>query len=374
MTAFHNDLLFTLYETVHKPESWRGFLDQICDGVQVRSAVVQRVETGGATLQTTWLTSDSHSEEYASRHALVVNDASNPRMRKDFDRPIPPGAVGIACDEDLAMPAHVRRRFQDDLGDVGLGKGIFASMDMSPTAGFSLILHRHAGDSHDYSAQERDFLAGLMPHLSQAILLSDKLNHRPIQASGRILDLMRPPLLVCDAEARLVWANTAGGTFLRTSGGLKIIAERLSCPRHDQSLALHNLIRMTVNGPGDAAPEQRCLILDGSGQAPIHVVAMPLPGAADGGNQVGLFLSQADMPFQVPARVLEKLFRLSPAESRLAKAIVEGGAVNSYALQHGLAEGTVRFQLKQILAKTGCPRQSDLVRLICSTIVGQFSL
>lgn len=372
MTALRNDLLLTLYETVHRPESWRGFLDQICDGIQVRSAVVQRMETAGPTLQTTWLTADSHSEEFACRHALVVNDASNPRMRKDFDRPIPAGMVGISCDEDLSMPDDVRRRFQDDLGDVGLGKGIFASMDTSPTAGVSLILHRHPGDSHDYSSQERDFLAGLMPHLSQAILLSDKLNHRPIQATNQILDLMRPPLLVCDGEARLVWANTAGRTFLRTSDGLKIIADRLSSPRHDLSMTLHNLIRATSLRPDDATPDQRCLMLDNGGAAPIHVVAMPL--SSDDGGQVGLFLSQADMPFQVPARMLEKLFRLSPAESRLAKAIVEGGAVNSYALQHGLAEGTVRFQLKQILAKTGCPRQSDLVRLICSTIVGQFSL
>lgn len=376
MLASHHDLLLTLYETVHRPDSWRTFLDQVCAGINVRSAVVQRLRTGGPTLQTTWLAFDSYSEEYAAQHAPVVNDVMNPRLQAEYDLPpLAIGQVGIACDEDLPMPAHVRRRFQDDLGDVGLGKGIFAGMDIAPTEGFSLILHRHPGEKTGYSSRDRAFLMDLVPHLSQAIVLSDKLNRtvRQSAAMQQVLDRARPALIICDPQARLIWSNQAAQQVLKSSDSLKVIAGRVSCKRHDRTAALHALIRRTCLQGEDETLDQRCLVVDDHGFNPMHVMVMPLPKTEDDGeDQVALFLTQTGAAFDIPARLLEKLFRLSPAEARLAKAIVEGGAVNTYALAQGLAEGTVRFQLKQVLAKTGCPRQSDLVRLVCSTMMSQF--
>ncbi|ESQ88613.1 hypothetical protein ABAC460_15080 [Asticcacaulis sp. AC460] len=377
MPAFENDLLLTLYDTVQRPARWTQFLDQICTGVGVRSAVIQRIRGGGPILETTWLVTDSHSEDRGGQHALVVNDAANPRMRYDYSHPPAPGEISIACDEDLIMPDHVRRRFQDDLRDVGLGKGIFAGLDLAPTEGVSLVLHRHAGQRDDYSSQERAFLAGLMPHLCQAIRLSDQLHSSLVMAHsmGQVLDRIRPALLVCDAQARLIWANDAARAFLKPSGVLRVVADRVTCHSHDRTLELHQLIRRNSDALAADTPDKRCLVLDDGLTAPTQLVAMPLPGSegATGAPAVALFLSGAGTPFEVPARLLEKLFRLSPAEARLAKAIAEGGAVNTYAAQNGLAEGTVRFQLKQVLAKTGAPRQSDLVRLICSTMVGHFA-
>ncbi len=382
MPAFRDELLLKLYETVHQPENWRGFLDHICTGVNVRSAIVQRIRPGGSTLETTWIAFDSHSEEHAGQHALVVNDAMNPRMQFEYDSPLAMGQIAIACDEDLPMPTQVRRRFQDGLGDVGLGKGIFAGMEMpsSPkpgSDGISLVLHRHPGETADYSTQEREFLAGLMPHLSQAMMISDRLSQsaRQTYAMERVLDRVRPALIICDADARLVWANQTAHSFLKEPGTLKMIGGRLSCPRHDRSQDLHRLIHKTSTHNGDETLDQRCLVVDEHAAYPMHVMVMPLQKRDDDGeSHVALFLSRAGAPFEIPAKLLEKLFRLSPAEAKLAKAIAEGGAVNSYALINGLAEGTVRFQLKQVLAKTGCPRQSDLVRLICTTLMNQFGM
>ena len=66
-------------------------------------------------------------------------------------------------------------------------------------------------------------------------------------------------------------------------------------------------------------------------------------------------------------RMLERLRRqygLTPAETALALAVAGGAALREYADERGVTVGTVRFQMKQVLAKTECRRQTDLVRLI----------
>lgn len=375
MLAYRDDLLLKLYGTVQQPDTWRQVLDQICANIHVRSAVVQRLDAAGPALQTTWLAWDSHSEEHAARHAPVVNDAMNPRFHYEYAREQRIGNVGIACDEDLAMPAYVRRQFQDDLGDVGLGKGIFGGTELLPDQGVSLILHRYPGDTADYSSQERAFVADIVPHVAQALRLADQLQQsaKKSEAMERLLDRVRPALVICDDQANVIWANHNAQQVIKSADVLKVIGGRICSLSHDRTQALHALIRNAAQHAD--AVEKRCVALDDQGLTPTHLMVMPLQGGPDGReNRVALLITRAARPFEIPAKLLEKLFRLSPAEARLSKAIVEGGSVNSYALINGLAEGTVRFQLKQVLAKTGSPRQSDLVRLICSTLMGQFGL
>jgi DNA-binding CsgD family transcriptional regulator len=69
-------------------------------------------------------------------------------------------------------------------------------------------------------------------------------------------------------------------------------------------------------------------------------------------------------PAERTADELRRRFGLTPAEARLALAVADGNTTREYAEQRGKSVGTVRFQMKQILAKTGCRRQSELVRLI----------
>ena len=60
---------------------------------------------------------------------------------------------------------------------------------------------------------------------------------------------------------------------------------------------------------------------------------------------------------------LARAFGLTPAETRVALHLIDGGDIASCAHQAGLSPGTVRSQLKSIFAKTGVKRQSELVRL-----------
>ena len=63
---------------------------------------------------------------------------------------------------------------------------------------------------------------------------------------------------------------------------------------------------------------------------------------------------------------------LTPAEARLAEALMAGNCVRDAASLLEITEGTARTYLKRILHKTGACRQSDLVRIVLSGLAPMF--
>jgi len=73
----------------------------------------------------------------------------------------------------------------------------------------------------------------------------------------------------------------------------------------------------------------------------------------------------ADPTGQYPSeRDLAEFFRLSPAESRLAVALLAGKKLREIAPDWGVQITTLRTQLSSILRKTGVTRQAALIRLL----------
>lgn len=66
----------------------------------------------------------------------------------------------------------------------------------------------------------------------------------------------------------------------------------------------------------------------------------------------------------IDVMLLGSLFDLTPAESRIAAALMQGEDVTSIAKSLHVSVQTVRSQVKAILAKTGTHRQGDLIQLL----------
>ena len=63
------------------------------------------------------------------------------------------------------------------------------------------------------------------------------------------------------------------------------------------------------------------------------------------------------------ARHFEQLYRLTPAEAKLAKALAAGQSLSEAAEELSVGQSTLRSHLKSIFVKTQTKRQSELVRL-----------
>ncbi len=67
---------------------------------------------------------------------------------------------------------------------------------------------------------------------------------------------------------------------------------------------------------------------------------------------------------QSTAAILQRIYKLTPAEARLADALRGGQELASVAEQLGISDGTARTHLKAIFVKTDTSRQSQLAALL----------
>jgi len=92
---------------------------------------------------------------------------------------------------------------------------------------------------------------------------------------------------------------------------------------------------------------------------------MPLPVDSDGWLQTACCMvtvrSRSERMEDLPLYLRER-YRLTPSECLIVLHLVDGQSPRAIAVARGAAEGTVRNQIKAILAKTGFNRQIDLIR------------
>ena len=69
---------------------------------------------------------------------------------------------------------------------------------------------------------------------------------------------------------------------------------------------------------------------------------------------------------EMDTKTLAKL-SLTPAETRLTIALFQGQSVEAYAKEVGISINTARWYVKQIYAKTGVKRQTELIRMLLKT-------
>lgn len=189
------------------------------------------------------------------------------------------------------------------------------------------------------------------------------------------LDQLAAGVIVTDRGAAVVEMNRAGEAILRLEDGLLIRNERLCARRVFETTKITNLI---VGATGEGKPEAAARrMLVGRGDAlPAYVltVAPLLTGVSTKEQRLALVVV-VDPARHAPSETdLAEFFGLSPAEARLAAALMAGKHLSAVAAERGVQITTVRTQLVSVLKKVGVKRQSDLLRVLSSTGIGSVSL
>jgi DNA-binding CsgD family transcriptional regulator len=102
------------------------------------------------------------------------------------------------------------------------------------------------------------------------------------------------------------------------------------------------------------------------GRQPLQLLATPLPhphGYRSGADLLVLVTDPERAP-AFPDSVLHALYGFTPAETEVANGLLMGYSLEEIASLRHVRVGTVRFQTKSLLSKTGTSRQSELVRLL----------
>jgi DNA-binding CsgD family transcriptional regulator/PAS domain-containing protein len=215
--------------------------------------------------------------------------------------------------------------------------------------------------------------ARVMQQLRWAFSLRDRLlevhGGRPLLWEA--WDACPQAVLMLDERACIAYLNPAAERALATPCGLVRRGNRLVARRSkdDQILQSHVCSALSLGeGSRQAGGTLALHQPDGSVVLNVHVHAVNVAreDVTLGGPRiaVALFLTTPPAPSPLSGEALRLRYSLTPAEVRLAMALLGGDGLKSVSEHLGIAHGTARSQLLAVFDKTGTHRQTALLRLL----------
>ncbi len=213
----------------------------------------------------------------------------------------------------------------------------------------------------------------LHPHLIHAFALGEKVAdmQRLASALSQTLERCAYGLILVEGDGRVLHANRAAERLISAGRGLCVVAGRLTAAASDDARRLQGLI-------ADAAPQLQARA-GGSmaapstdGRAPLSILVAPTRSHQlsmyHAGPCVMVCVTDPEAGVAIPAEVLRELYGFTPAETRVALALLEGHALREAAEALNLSFFTVRGHLAHIFDKTGVKRQAELIALMLKSI------
>lgn len=217
---------------------------------------------------------------------------------------------------------------------------------------------------------QKQVVTALLPHMERALRISDLLQMRAAEAAdlAAAVEELTSGMVLLDGSFGVRGINPAGHRMIADAVGLSLESGRL---------------RISGTAPGDALAQAIADCADGRmqrGGASIlfdrteleagimaHVLPLPVARAPNPQRAVAaLFLTDPAQPSRQPLDGFVRRFSLTPSETRVLLAMLEGKTPAAIAAMQGVALPTVRTHLSRLYDKTATSGQTQLVRLVTS--------
>jgi DNA-binding CsgD family transcriptional regulator len=289
----------------------------------------------------------------------------NPRVPVIQDAP----TLKVISDSDFMTPRECDRHpfYQEFLRPFDIPFTCMAILDRQEESFISLGILRSQRQGF-ITDEQRQAFAALAPHVRTAVRTHRALRGHGIAVLTGALEALSIPAFICDRRGN-VKALTQSAEILVTSGrGLELKAGRLQPDRPDDAKVLGDALDATVAGQRPGPPLLRTVIVRSRNSGPPLVLdVFPLPHQPYQFNFEPRALVVTRGITSSPARratLLQTLYELTSSEVDIAQSIAEGGSAEAIATRRDVSIGTVRAQIKAIMAKVGVNRQAELVALI----------
>lgn len=284
-----------------------------------------------------------------------------------------PAGFAMACHHYFDDAYVAKSEFYQDFM-IKIGGRYIAGAKLTETARYSAIIAAHR-NIRQGPFEERDvvLLKRLLPHLSQAASLFHKFTdfQGAQERATAALDRFPEAIFVVGQNAQILERNAAAEVLIRQGNPLRARNGRVEATDSDRTGALHKLIADAhAAAGGKVTPPGGVLRLDRlSAGSHLTILVAPLRQATrnlTSATSTGVLLFVADSETQpiMPAKWLNQLYGLTPAEAEVALAIASGKTLEEIAGTNGVTKNTVRVQTQSILSKTGVRRQAELVALL----------
>jgi len=220
-----------------------------------------------------------------------------------------------------------------------------------------------------FSLSEKQKLQQLSDRLTAGAVLAKAVGLTSAAATLETLDRSGSAALLINGLGEVFQMNGAAERVL--NGEIRIVNRRLTARDRKATDRFDRALHQLIWDRSDAALSSPVALRDG----PYPLLAYLIKPSAFASNifadcKAIAILVEVGARTRIPETTLRIAFQLTTAEARLASRLGAGHAIEDIANEVGLAQSTLRSQLKAVFAKTDTHRQSDLVALLRSVTIG----
>lgn len=363
----YDSLIEAIYDAAVMPELWSIFLEQLSDTFKSRGTALHLVDF--ASLNSTCRSDESSFiqtvrtdpetvvsyERYYSKVNVWLENSKN----------LPEGEL-TTSDRLFPVQEFVKTEWYNDwLKPQDYFHAMIGHLLKQDTLTVRLSIFR--SKQQPFSADETALFARLVPHLRRSCMIHKKFSEvkSVLNTDTELLNRLPVGLVLFDKCGQAVFVNHRAESLIRCSDGFRLnTSGRCQADNANETRALRQLISNAIElGHGNAMNLHR-----GNSSRPLSAIVVslqnqPLPFIGSVPS-VALFLCDPDLPLNLDDSLLTQCYGLSPAEAKLAVALLRGQTVSDYAQTRGISNNTVKTQLKQVLEKTQTHRQSELIQLL----------
>ncbi len=351
-----SEFVGSIYDTAFDPDAWPAVLDRLADLLAATTGA-HFGSYNSRTHVTANLSPRQNSQyirsfsEYWGRHDIFWQRGAN--------RPV--GAVFMP-ETFMSRDEHCRTNI---FNEWYRPQRIEAMMRTNLLVEGPVTVGRRYSEG-DFGTSEIRLFAALIPHLRRAVQLQLRLAgvDGPPTGSAEGLNRLRQGVLLVDAGARVIFANSAAERMLRPGAGLFLGRDGLRADTPGETRLLRRMVKPSdeLGGAGGR------LRLSRENRAPLTVLVMPHRARFAWIDVVRpraiLFVTDPEDAAVVRRKSLHHDFGLTPAEAGFTREVLKADGLQAAADRLGISLTTARTHLAHVFDKTGTRRQAELVRLI----------
>ena len=362
--AEYDNLIQSIYQGPLEASLWQSFLQNLQKELQAQYVTLllrpPREGDTGVVLNAVVPFSesyDSYRNRYFSEDAFV-------------DLPV---GKAMLLDDVLDRESFQQSQYYKDyLHKAGVEH--LLGIDMVDDNGYSARLRITRGaEADNFNQGDKTLVESLIPHLTQAIALYSRIVQAQSQAQAYqdAFDHMDMGCIILDRKLQVQTINKAAEDLLAGDYGLKLRDNCLSVGGAEENRRFKSLVEaITTRQIEEAGSVRAFRIHSQSSVAGLGLLCRALPPAStpDAGPSVAIFISDPQKPRVNRVELLEQLFGLTAAESRLALLLANGLSLDEAAEELGVTRNTAKSHLSASFSKTGVTRQPALVQLILRSV------